>query len=122
MENQALNDAIQSQTPGTQPEGDNNPNLSNTTEEPNQVGEETNPPGHNSQGRTIATAKKSRLSMVAEKATAKEKAGNQLEPTEEDDGDRDDEPEEILSLLRAKQTEKSEKLYHTLVKNKNKNK
>ncbi|KAA1127419.1 hypothetical protein PGTUg99_036480 [Puccinia graminis f. sp. tritici] len=105
MENQALNDAILSQTPGAQPEGENTPNLSNTTAETNQNSEEPNPPGNN-QGRTIATAKKSRLSMVAEKATSKEKNANHLETTNEDDGDREDDPEEILSLLRAKSAEK----------------
>jgi hypothetical protein len=47
--------------------------------------------------------------MVAEKASAKEKTGNRLETTEEDDGDREDNPDEILSLLRANPAEKCEK-------------
>ncbi|KAA1085730.1 hypothetical protein PGT21_017683 [Puccinia graminis f. sp. tritici] len=48
MENQALSNAIQSQTPGTQPKGNNNPNPSNTPTKKKQNSEEANnPPGNN---------------------------------------------------------------------------
>ncbi|EFP88091.1 uncharacterized protein PGTG_12538 [Puccinia graminis f. sp. tritici CRL 75-36-700-3] len=50
MENQALSNAIQSQTPGTQPKGNNNPNPSNTPTKKKQNSEEANNPPGNNQG------------------------------------------------------------------------